>query len=66
MTKIIRTWKSEIGFSEILSQEIPVGTFSKIQQVVDWVVWPRELRALQNSAYSPGLFKAKLPESGLG
>ena len=57
MAKIIRTWRRrEKGFSaEILFREIPVGTHSKIPKVVDRKVRPRELRALQNAGYSPGL-----------
>ena len=62
--KIIRTWRREKGFSEILSQEISVETYSKIPQVVDCVVRPRELRALQDTAFFPGLFMGKATESG--
>ena len=65
MAKIIRTWRRKRAFSEILSEEIPVGTYSKIPQVVDWVVRPSELRALKNAGYSPGSFMDKATESGL-
>ena len=66
MAKIVRTWRREKAFSEFLTEKIPVGTYSKIPQVVDWVVRPREFRALQNAGYSPGLFMGKATEPGLG